>query len=652
MKKYLLSNRVRNAILMAILLQSIIFGIGLLITGTFSGTANRPYKVMESQVAEKNSLLSGYMNNVLLLTNTMEKEMEKMTESGEIQDRLIENLNHASSADGIFYMDLESREALVLHDGEPDIFSSAYGDISCVVGRPESSYPIALAKEWRPKLTEEEWARAQVYWENKGDGGTWFFTGDRLYYVVSQEKDGSRRLMGLEISGDMLDAYLRLDNPPYKGMTVILLSGQEVTYSKDRDFVGTEYKCSEETGHIALTYNGEAYNGVRSVLQTYGYMDNGTVYVASVCYHSELAALSWSMVTMVAGVYFLSIVIAIIFSYIAIWLVLKPIQQLQKDIACQKPEEVHFKECGVVEIDRIHQALNDMAEKLEQSYSRYSFAMESAGDNVGSFEYQEGGARVKLSPSIRRLLDIPAEEQESAGEMEYGRWARLMDSLEKIEELEDGYSYTDRKGNGRAVSIRQRKEEHGVFGMVIDKTDAYKEIVRLRNISQHDQLTGLYNSSYLKKEGQKLLDQNRNRVNALLFCDLDNLKYVNDNFGHKMGDRYLKAMAQMLLSMARKKDCVAVRLSGDEFALFFYGYDSRAEIEEGVWEEYAQRPSIQLPDGTEHRVNASMGLAYAQRESERMEDLINRADRAMYRVKHGKKNGIAVYDKSDEAGPA
>ena len=88
MKKYLLSNRVRNAILLAILLQSVIFGIGLLVTGTFSGTVNRPYKVMESQVSEKNSLLSGYMNNVLLLSNTMEKELGRMSDKEEIQNRL------------------------------------------------------------------------------------------------------------------------------------------------------------------------------------------------------------------------------------------------------------------------------------------------------------------------------------------------------------------------------------------------------------------------------------------------------------------------------------------------------------------------------------------------------------------------------------
>ena len=66
-------------------------------------------------------------------------------------------------------------------------------------------------------------------------------------------------------------------------------------------------------------------------------------------------------------------------------------------------------------------------------------------------------------------------------------------------------------------------------------------------------------------------------VNALVFCDLDNLKYINDNFGHEMGDRYLKAMADMLADMAAQEQCVAVRLSGDEFVLFFYGVQRQGD---------------------------------------------------------------------------
>ena len=653
MKKRLLSNRVRNAILMAILLQSVIFGIGLMVTGTFSGTANRPYKVMESQVAEKDALISGYMNNSLLIANTMEKELAKIKDDRKIHDRLIDNLNHASSVDGVFYLDLDKKEAVIYRDGEPQIFSSAYGDIYCVVGSSKSEYPIALSKDWSPKLTPEEWAKAELFWTDrtKGGGGEWFFDDNRLYYVISQEVYGSRRMMGFQISGEVLDSYLSLDNPPYKGMEVLLMTDKTILYSRDKAFIGTDYDYRGDGSRISLTYNGASYDGVRSVLQVYGHMEGGSVYVGAVCYHSELAELSRSTIVMVAGVYLLSIVIAIIFSYIAIWMVLKPIKKLHEDITCQNPEEVHFRESGIEEIDRIHQALNDMAAKLEQSYSRYSFTLESAGEKVGSFEYQEGGSRVKLSSSILQLLDIGADRMGADGCLDYDVWEDILGGLDRVMELEDGFSYTDRMCNTRAVSIRQRHEEHGVFGIVMDKTDAYMEILRLRNISQHDQLTGLYNASYLKKEGQKILDGNRSRVNALVFCDLDNLKFVNDNYGHEMGDHYLKAMADLLTDIAFGEQCMAVRLSGDEFVLFFYGYSERKTIEDKVRSGYEGRSSIQLPDGTSRRINASIGLAFAQRESESMEDLINRADRAMYRVKRTEKNGIAIYDKTDEAGP-
>ena len=320
MKKRLLSNRVRNAILMAILLQSVIFGIGLMVTGTFSGTANRPYKVMESQVAEKDALISGYMNNSLLIANTMEKELAKLKDDRKIHDRLIDNLNHASSVDGVFYLDLDKKEAVIYRDGEPQIFSSAYGDIYCVVGSSKSEYPIALSKDWSPKLTPEEWAKAELFWTDRTKGGKWFFDDNRLYYVISQEVYGSRRMMGFQISGEVLDSYLSLDNPPYKGMEVLLMTDKTILYSRDKAFIGTDYDYRGDGSRISLTYNGASYDGVRSVLQVYGHMEGGSVYVGAVCYHSELAELSRSTIVMVAGVYLLSIEIAIIISYIAIWI--------------------------------------------------------------------------------------------------------------------------------------------------------------------------------------------------------------------------------------------------------------------------------------------------------------------------------------------
>lgn len=652
MKKYLLRNRVRNSILLAILLQSVVFGIGLFLSGTFAGTASRPYKVMESQAAEKNSLISGYMNNALLVANTMEKEIERLTDPVEIHDRLIDNLNHVSAADGAFYMDLDQRAGVVYSDGEPQVYSTAHGDISCVLGNSESRYSIALSRDWRPGFSSEEWERAENFWDGRGGGSMWYFIDNRLYYILSQEVKGSRRILGFQISGYTLDSCLKMDNPPYQGMQVLLLSQNGILYSGEKGIENGSYRigADEEKGRLRMEYEGVTYAGVYSMLQVYGHINQGSVYLGVLCFQSELSEISVSAILMIIGVYIISIMIALVFSYIAIWLVLKPIQKLQEDIACQKPEEVHFEETGLVEIDRIHQALNDMAARLEESYSRYSFAIESAGEHVGSFEYQEEGGRVKISPSIISLLDIPQENVESDYTMERGKWLERQANLDLIEELEGGYSFTDQQGNIRAVSVRHRYESHGVFGIVIDKTDAYKEILRLKNISQHDHLTSLYNGAFMKEEGQTILDANRRRVNALVFCDLDNLKYVNDNYGHEMGDKYLKAMSDLLMEMAEGERCIAARLSGDEFALLFYGYEDRETIENRVREKYEQRPTLHLPDGSSRRLSASIGLAFAQRESESMEDLLKRADKAMYRVKRNTKNGISVYEKSDEAG--
>lgn len=71
-----------------------VFGIGLGVSGTFTSTVGRPYGVMESQTSEKNTLLSGNLNNALLITNNMGTEISRLSDEREIQNRLIDNLNH------------------------------------------------------------------------------------------------------------------------------------------------------------------------------------------------------------------------------------------------------------------------------------------------------------------------------------------------------------------------------------------------------------------------------------------------------------------------------------------------------------------------------------------------------------------------------
>ena len=115
------------------------------------------------------------------------------------------------------------------------------------------------------------------------------------------------------------------------------------------------------------------------------------MYIAQVADQSELSALSKDTVMMIVAIYGISVLIAIVFSYIVIYQLMRPLRKLREDIAGQNPQGVHFEQCGLSEIDDIHLALNNMARRLEQSHSRYSLAMQAAGEMVGSFEYEGPG---------------------------------------------------------------------------------------------------------------------------------------------------------------------------------------------------------------------------------------------------------------------
>ena len=114
---------------------------------------------------------------------------------------------------------------------------------------------------------------------------------------------------------------------------------------------------------MVINDEGHSYAGVRSILQLYGHMESGAVYIAQVADQSELSALSKDTVMMIVAIYGISVLIAIVFSYIVIYQLMRPLRKLREDIAGQNPQGVHFEQCGLSEIDDIHLALNNMARR-------------------------------------------------------------------------------------------------------------------------------------------------------------------------------------------------------------------------------------------------------------------------------------------------
>ncbi len=175
-------------------------------------------------------------------------------------------------------------------------------------------------------------------------------------------------------------------------------------------------------------------------------------------------------------------------------------------------------------------------------------------------------------------------------------------------------------------------------------TEKKLQAERINYLALHDQLTSLYNRiSFLDHLGKAVSAAKRNGTNlALLYLDLDGFKEVNDNLGHSAGDAVLKEVGSRLLGCVREMDVVA-RLGGDEFAVIATEFHQRKEI------DYLAKRIIdalgkQFYAGAKQcTIGVSIGVSVFPEDEQQVEDLVKKADQAMYRVKKSGKNAFSYF---------
>lgn len=155
--------------------------------------------------------------------------------------------------------------------------------------------------------------------------------------------------------------------------------------------------------------------------------------------------------------------------------------------------------------------------------------------------------------------------------------------------------------------------------------------------SIRDGMTGVYNHQYIAATLEK------NRIPyALVILDLDNFKEINDSYGHQTGDYVLKELVKTIKKRIRKTDILG-RYGGDEFVLILYNC-RREEVEKiahGI-KDAVEEP-IYNRNGDKIKVTTSMGI-YISLEEEDGEDVLNKADRALYLAKNKGKNKIVIFN--------
>ncbi|HOJ00119.1 MAG TPA: diguanylate cyclase [Anaerolineaceae bacterium] len=175
---------------------------------------------------------------------------------------------------------------------------------------------------------------------------------------------------------------------------------------------------------------------------------------------------------------------------------------------------------------------------------------------------------------------------------------------------------------------------------ILDITERKWAEERMRFLNMHDSMTGLYNRAYFEAEFKRI-SQGRQFPLSIIVCDLDNLKKINDQYGHAAGDTIICKAATILQESFRGDDIVA-RLGGDEFAVIISSLEESAVLKiVARLRNNIQKYNQTLPaDDQAHRMNFSIGAATTHCESE-VEALFKLADHRMYCEKLGKRVSTA-----------
>jgi len=190
----------------------------------------------------------------------------------------------------------------------------------------------------------------------------------------------------------------------------------------------------------------------------------------------------------------------------------------------------------------------------------------------------------------------------------------------------------------------------GVVGRFHDITQRYELTKTLEQhrrelfkISITDELTGLYNRRHFEKILQKRLPQSLEKSQSLCLAlvDIDGFKFINDTYGHPVGDKVLKTAANLLRSFMRTNDIIA-RLAGDEFAMVFP--DTEIEEARGICQaalNAIQNTRVRLTVG-HLQLRASVGMSIAPFHGQSIQELIGAADVALYHAKRRHRGQIEV----------
>ena len=314
----------------------------------------------------------------------------------------------------------------------------------------------------------------------------------------------------------------------------------------------------------------------------------------------------------------------------------------------EKKQFPQLSHTNIRELDRLADALTSLNSELLNNSTKFLRIMDMASVELGGYELRFDTGSVYVTDNFFALLGAPQPKDCFLSVRRFEeKLSHIQLSHPCTTTAEGDKMLTIRKeGETRYIMLRVTNDQTTQVGLAEDVTAATLERMRIEHERDYDILTGLYNRQAFHRVSEELFrDPHQLGVAALLMMDLDNLKRINDTFGHEWGDRYLHAAAACF-KRSIPESALCARVSGDEFNILLTGYESREEAERVIgWLIDGIRSSrFDLPTGMMTHIRVSGGIAWYPQDGSDLRELIKHADFAMYRVKNSAKDAFETFD--------
>ena len=349
---------------------------------------------------------------------------------------------------------------------------------------------------------------------------------------------------------------------------------------------------------------------------------------------------------------FLMLIVGLICSLICSRRLARPISRLSAEVAAvQKNRRTipNLSLTGIRELDQFSTAITTLSRDILMTSTKFLRIMDMASVELGGYEIRFDTGSVYFTDNFFSMLGMNSEESTAMTPVQFQeRLQSFTASSPHTASPSGGRVYRISRPNGETRYLRMevRQEGQAQFGLIEDVTMTTLERLRIEHERDYDTLTGLYNRQAFQRESEALFSEPKQLKHAaLLMLDMDNLKYTNDTYGHDWGDQYIRQAGRCFADYT-PKDTLCARISGDEFHLLFYGYESQDEIRKVLTKlrEQLHQQSIPLPDGKVLHLSISGGIAWYPEDGTQLDTLKKYADFAMYQIKHSRKGALGEFD--------